>query len=73
MDLFLSIVQIVLSIILVGAILIQHSESGLGAAFGGGDGAPAKVRRGAEKVIFRATIVVAIIFVAVSFLVFVIS
>lgn len=74
MNTILAIIQIVLSVTLVGAILLQNSESGLGSAFGGDDGGTTKTtRRGAEKFIFRGTIVLAIIFVAVSFAVFAIS
>jgi preprotein translocase subunit SecG len=74
MNTILTIIQIVLSVVLVAAILLQNSESGLGSAFGGDDSGAAKTtRRGAEKILFRATIVIAIIFVATSFLVFAIS
>jgi protein translocase SecG subunit len=66
MEIALSIIQIVLSVVLIAAILLQNSESGLGAAFGGDDGSPAKVRRGAEKTIFRGTILLSIVFVVVS-------
>jgi len=73
MNTVLSIVQIVLSVVLVVAILLQNSESGLGSAFGGNDGGPSRTRRGSEKTIFNAAIVIAIAFVIVSFIVFTIS
>lgn len=62
-------IQIVLSLLLIGAILLQQSEAGLGGAFGGGDGFSSghHTKRGAEKTIFIATIVIAIVFVATSF------
>ena len=62
-------VQIVLSILLMGGILLQQSEAGLGTAFGGGDGFSSgyHTKRGAEKTIFVATIVIAILFAATSF------
>lgn len=62
------IVQIVLSVLLVGGILLQQSEAGLGGAFGGGDGFSSgfHTKRGAEKFIFVFTIVIAVLFVAVS-------
>ena len=63
-------IQIVLSVILVALVLLQQSEAGLGSAFGGsggGDGI-ARTRRGAEKFIFQATIVVGILFAASALL-----
>jgi len=57
----LHIVQIVISILLVILILIQQKGSGLGAAFGG-EGAVYRTKRGAEKIIFMATIVLSVLF-----------
>ncbi len=61
--------QIILSVILVALILMQHSDAGAGASFGGGDGFGAGIhqRRGAEKVIFITTIVVAVLFTLSAF------
>jgi protein translocase SecG subunit len=65
----LSYIQIILAVILGALILIQQSEGSLGAAFGGSgmDGA-ARTRRGAEMWIFRATIIIACLFVASTIL-----
>lgn len=54
----LPIIHIVLSVILVGAILLQRSDAGLGVGFGG-DGCAAGFheRRGFAKVLFYGTIV----------------
>lgn len=62
-------IQIVLSVLLIGGVLLQQSEAGLGSGFGGGDGFSSgyHTKRGAEKTIFIATIVVAILFAATSF------
>lgn len=62
-------IQIVLSVLLIGGILLQQSEAGLGGAFGGGDGFSSghHTKRGAEKTLFIATIVIAVMFVATSF------
>ena len=62
-------IQIVLSILLIIGVLLQQSEAGLGGALGGGDGFSSgfHTKRGAEKTIFIATIVIAILFVTTSF------
>lgn len=57
----LKIIQIVLAILLLAAILTQQRGSGLGLAFGG-EGNFYRSRRGIEKVLFTATIVIAILF-----------
>ncbi len=55
--------QIILSIILIVAILLQQSNAGVGGALGGGDGDGLyHTRRGFEKFIFITTIVVGILF-----------
>ena len=61
-------IQIVLSILLVGGILLQRSEAGLGSAFGADGMSGGRFqRRGMEKTVFRATIVVAILFAVSTF------
>jgi protein translocase SecG subunit len=65
---YLPYIQIVLAVILVGLILLQHSDASIGSAFGGDSlGGSQHTRRGPEKVIFITTIVVAILFVASAF------
>jgi protein translocase SecG subunit len=68
-------VQIVLSILLMGGVLTQQSDAGVGGAFGGGDSFSSgnHTKRGAEKVIFIATIVIAVLFAATSFSLLLIS
>lgn len=62
-------VQIILSILLVAAILLQQRGSSLGGAFGGDNfSATYHTRRGAELFLHRFTIVVSILFVASAFL-----
>lgn len=56
----ISISEIILSILLVAAILMQSKGSGLGSVFGG-EGNVYTVRRGTEKVLFVGTIVLAIL------------
>ncbi|MCL5410415.1 MAG: preprotein translocase subunit SecG [Patescibacteria group bacterium] len=55
------IIQIVLAILLMAAILMQQRGSGLGMAFGG-QGNVYRSRRGVEKILFIATIVIAVLF-----------
>ncbi|KKQ74159.1 MAG: hypothetical protein US94_C0012G0009 [Berkelbacteria bacterium GW2011_GWB1_38_5] len=62
MNQILLIVQIVVSVILMLAILLQHRGTSLGGAFGG-EGAVYRTRRGAEKFLFYFTIAMALIFV----------
>jgi preprotein translocase subunit SecG len=62
-------IQIILSILLITGILLQQTDAGLGTAFGGGDSFSSgyHTKRGAERTLFIATIVIAILFVATSF------
>lgn len=70
----LTIIQIILSVALVAAILLQRSSAGLG-ALGGGDSVDAgyHTRRGFEKTLFNSTIVIAILFAVISFVIFYLS
>ncbi len=62
-------IQIILSVLLVAAILLQQRGSSLGGAFGGDNfSATFHKRRGAELFLFRATIVLGILFVLSAFL-----
>ena len=56
-------VQIVLSVLLIGAILMQRTGASLGGAFGADNFSSGfHTRRGLEKTLFRATIVLGILF-----------
>lgn len=61
-------IQIFLSLVLITGVLLQRSETDLGSAFGG-DGLTGGrfTRRGFEKTLFSATIVVAMLFVLAAF------
>ena len=62
-------IQIILSILLVAAILLQQRGSSLGGAFGGDNFSSAfNKRRGSEEFLFRFSIVVAVLFVFTTFL-----
>lgn len=70
----LAIIQIVLSVLLIAGVLMQSKTSGLSGAFGGDDAQGAfQTRRGLEKLIFLATIVIGVLFAIVSFVIFVLS
>ena len=61
-------VQIILSILLVAAILLQQRGSSLGGAFGSDNfSATFHKRRGAELFLFKATIALGILFAASAF------
>lgn len=66
-NIILSIIQILISLFLVGAILLQAKGVGLSATFGG-EGGFYHTKRGVERVLFIATIVLAIVFVVSSLL-----
>ena len=59
------ILIIIVSILLIITILLQQRGSGLGAAFGG-EGNVYMAKRGAEKFIFWASIVLAVLFMALG-------
>jgi len=57
-------VQIGLSVLLIAIVLLQQSSAGLGGAFGGDNfSAGFHTKRGFEKTLFNASIVIAILFV----------
>jgi protein translocase SecG subunit len=62
---YLNLAQIIVSALLIASILLQSRGSGLSAFFGGG-GEFYQTRRGLEKKIFIATIVLAVIFLALG-------
>ncbi len=61
------ILQIIVSALLVVFILLQQRGTALGGAFGQEGGAYFK-KRGAEKMIFRTSVILAILFVLLSLL-----
>lgn len=65
-DTILNIIEIVLSLLLVGLILLQSKGTGLGSSFGGSDIAFYGTKRGAERVLFIATIITSILFLTTS-------
>jgi len=65
MQTYLSVAQIVLSIALILAILLQVRGGGLGGIFGQPD-TVFRTKRGVEKTLFQLTIVLAILFIIIS-------
>ncbi|MFA6273445.1 MAG: preprotein translocase subunit SecG [Candidatus Paceibacterota bacterium] len=63
-------IQIFLSIVLIGAILLQQTGAGAGGAFGENANwsSAFHTRRGSEKFLFIVTIVLAIIFALSAFI-----
>ncbi|MGB9300622.1 MAG: preprotein translocase subunit SecG [Anaerolineae bacterium] len=64
---YLQIVQLIVSICLIVAVLLQVKGGGLGGLFGGGDAGIYKTRRGAEKTLFNLTIGLVVLFFVFSF------
>lgn len=65
----LIIINIIVSIVIVGLILMQGRGAGLGSAWGGG-GEMFQTRRGIEKVTLRITIACIILFFIISLISF---
>lgn len=62
---FLSLAQILISTLLIVLVLLQVRGTGFGAALGGQDHA-FRTRRGIQRSLHRLTIVVVVIFLAIS-------
>lgn len=61
----IAIIQVLLAVLLTGAILIQQKGGGLGMAFGGSSNV-FSTKRGIDKVLHQATIILSILFFGVS-------
>ena len=59
---YLYLAQIVLAVTIIVLVMLQAKNAGLGNVFGGGDMGVARTRRGVEKTLFNATIVVGVAF-----------
>ncbi|MGB3921840.1 MAG: preprotein translocase subunit SecG [Minisyncoccia bacterium] len=56
-------IQVILSVLLIIGILLQRTEASLGSAFGGDGSIGGRfMRRGAEKILFNATLIIAALF-----------
>jgi protein translocase SecG subunit len=65
MQIFLSAAQIIVSILLITVILFQNRGSGIGGALGGSSEVFYS-RRGGEKFLFNAAVVLAVLFLALA-------
>ncbi len=63
----ISLIQIIVAILLILVIIIQQKGTGLGSAFGGDFGIY-RTKRGAEKLLFYATVALSVIFILLSLL-----
>ncbi len=62
MQIYLYIAQIILALTIIVLVLLQAKDAGLSNMFGGSDMGVYKTRRGVEKTLFNATIVLGIVF-----------
>ncbi len=62
---FLTILHIIVSVLLIVSVLSQNRSAGLSATFGGG-GSFYAGKRGAEKVLYIATMVLAALYVGIA-------
>ena len=65
MSTYLYVVQIFVSVVLIGVLLLQARGSGFSATFSS-DSSIYRTRRGVEKTLFNVTIVLAVLFVVIS-------
>ena len=65
MQAYLNVAQIVLSVALVMAILLQVRGGGLGGIFGQAD-TVFRTRRGVERTLFQLTIVLVVLFIIIA-------
>lgn len=65
---YLFLAQIILAITIIILVMLQAKDAGMGNVFGGGDMGVARTRRGVEKTLFNATVVIGIVFLLLSLL-----
>lgn len=65
MKFLLTALQVIVGITLIGAILLQQKGTGLGTVFGG-SGNVFSTKRGIDKILFRATIFMSLLFFLIA-------
>lgn len=63
---YLNIVQIIISVVLTLAVLLQAKGTALGSVFGNDASSVFRTRRGVQKTLFQFTIILAFFFIVVS-------
>ncbi|MBG7609619.1 MAG: preprotein translocase subunit SecG [Anaerolineae bacterium] len=66
MELYLNIAMIITSIALIASVILQSKGAGLGGLTGGDAGGVFTARRGVEKLLFRVTIGLSVLFFALA-------
>ncbi len=61
----IQVAQLVISVLLIAAVLMQNRGTGLSGVFGGSSGVY-RTKRGVEKMLFTGTIVLAVLFFGLS-------
>jgi protein translocase SecG subunit len=66
MQTYLNIVQIILGVALIVLVLLEVRSSGMGGVFGGSQTSLIRRRRGPELLLFRLTVITAILFFLIA-------
>lgn len=64
---YLYLAQIVLAIAIIALVVVQAKDAGISGMFGGSDMGISHTRRGVERTMFNATIVLIVFFVLLAF------
>ena len=65
----LQLAQFVLAVLVIGAVLLQVRNSGLGSSMGGSDSSFFTERRGLDRLLFNLTVAASVVFFLVSILI----
>ncbi len=70
----IGILQVIVSILLIIAVIFQQRGSGIGGAFGGaGGGEVFHGRRGLDNILYKATIILSVLFFILSIAIFLVD
>ncbi len=65
----LQLAQLLLAVLVIGAVLLQVRNSGLGSSMGGSDSSFFSERRGLDRLLFNLTVAASVIFFLLSIVV----